>query len=625
MKSGSIKIYANKGVMRSLFRGASEEYAGILAGHVRNRNGRRYVTITDCLPVEISICAPGEPIFFEETLLKTRRTLGTLKEIGWFVTHPDGGGWSMSELATHEAFFARDFQLFLMVSGNSEKPRCFYTVGEGLDEYREPFEEAPKRSRKKPKGVVNLADFAVRETAYEDRKTHDPAVPPGPAFGRDSGVVPRTWHQEINFQKKLARGLIEKLESAGRRVEFERLYSDELAGMRGARKKFQEALSRKECEIMELRRELEGSKASRERVEADMCGLKTERIARGDAPGTVEEIRKLEGAAASSKGRVIRLAENLESAKHDIEAARLEAARRADETKKLEKENAELKSTCELLVAEKEAWEGTKVDFIARRSDADKKAEKRTKKLASQLSSTMMERDALKKDAQYLAAELKGMKKKNEKMRKSLDRKAEAALAATARDMGFRREGEKIIVLERFRRAKNGFNWKRLPAPAKYAAVVVVFFAGLWALSMMFPPEKPESIALPADREQEAAARLAFAEDEDPGEEAREAHPAPPLAEEDVVGRRVPQASALAVPGAFSNNAPGRNEASGRVDAPVERTVITYMVKRGDNLTNICRRRLGDASIGVLRKVAKENGLSSMDAIKPGMVLKLSK
>lgn len=47
----------------------------------------------------------------------------------------------------------------------------------------------------------------------------------------------------------------------------------------------------------------------------------------------------------------------------------------------------------------------------------------------------------------------------------------------------------------------------------------------------------------------------------------------------------------------------------------------TYVVKKGDNLWNICKKELGDGS--KFGELAKKNGISNPSLIYPGQVIKL--
>ncbi len=72
--------------------------------------------------------------------------------------------------------------------------------------------------------------------------------------------------------------------------------------------------------------------------------------------------------------------------------------------------------------------------------------------------------------------------------------------------------------------------------------------------------------------------------------------------------------------------APLAMEKGPRMTAPErpESRIITYIVKRGDKLSKICKEKLGDGSPETVKRVAAENNLSNPNKIYPGMKLKIT-
>lgn len=405
--------------------------------------------------------------------------------------------------------------------------------------------------------------------------------------------MPKSHFQEIQYQKARAKKLKTKVLEAEELNVIEERYKRDLETSRAAAVSSQHEADKfaREAELrlreeQRVRSEFTGLQLNHAMIEDKMAKLKsdTEKSAR-----KAERQYELESRKAASHIRLLR--RELECVREERDASMKDARHRGKELRRSQKEVKAAEKTNKITIR-----------------DAKLKTENLERTHEKQL-------QAAKKEAEPRM-------------------QTAAAIMHTPRPMNAKQRN--IIFLEQFGKRKSRLSWKKLPKAVKSAAAIMLFLGGLALLSILFPPANGSgSVAslndaeTPTVREEVGEREEESIDDPIPTEryiEPEPTHTAPPapIRTPEPAERRVAEQERPSRPPVLSTRRRPERPAAPVAQPPERPVVITYKVKRGDNLWNICKRELGSGSL--YKKVGRANGLRGPGyTVKPGMVLTLSR
>lgn len=590
MSSEKIVVLVNKDTLKNLFNLTSQEQAGILAGSRTMENGELRITVTNAVSVDVSICGPGEPLFFEETLMKAMSALNGSKVVGWFSLHAEKGDVTEGEVATHKQFFARGNSVFWVVLSGQGEIRCHRSRGGELEAQTWNIKDLDAETGESvriaefdsaPAAVVAptlfadepAADEKKTETAPAESTTEKPNAENTPEAAK-AAPVKRTRGRKK--RKPKAEAAAETTLFAEKPAET----PEETAQAEIAPEVAPDGIEQAE-EIVEMKFKEPPAEPSAEPAE-------------DTAPAAAAEVDD-----KSENGEIVLLRQIRSKFRDTLFKKNEELASVKRETEDLRSEAKKLRSQ---MVRSKTERLGVREDDAAEMEKASK------------------ERDEAVADLKRKDEEIKLLKYEVSTMEENMRKPEPPAPAAPAAES----EEEKIIFLDKFRPENKKSFFEAVPKPAIYAAAAAMVVLLVLAVAAFFPAgassEKEAALSAGADDGSNAGEKengRAAAQ----GDPLEVSNAAPVAAPPNPMERYAIPASPVKTPPARTKTA----NTAAQKPAAVKTGVATYKVKPGDTLTGICKKTYGDASMRRIKKIVKENRLASADNIKAGMTLKLSK